>query len=443
MDRYKRRVKGEFVPRSHTFRMRNRAGEEFWGQLNNVLTRWKGKPAVLCFLKDITDQKRLEAQLQQAQRMESIGTLAGGIAHDFNNILGGILGYASLTKAVIPSDHKIYSYVETIERSAVRAAELTAQLLGFARGGKYKVAPVDLNHVVDDTMKIISRTLDKSIDIEIRRCEQLPTVEADAGQLEQVLMNLCVNAGEAMPAGGTLTIETDVETLTDEYVKTHVGAKPGPCVTLSVTDTGIGMNKETRERIFEPFFTTKGEGKGTGLGLSMVYGVVKNHEGYVDVRSEPGHGTTFNIYLPVSGKPEEKESSEVDTPLQADELILVVDDEEAIRSFVKEVLGRNGYRVLLAKDGAEAINVYQQHDGDIGLIILDMVMPKMGGQETFLRLRAHNPGVKVLLSTGYSQSGKAQEILDTGVMGFIQKPYRPNALLAKVRSVLDATKTPA
>lgn len=388
-------------------------------------------------MRDITEQKHLEQQFFQAQKMESIGTLAGGIAHDFNNLLGGILGYASFMKSKMEPDHPFYQYVDIMERSSMRAAELTSQLLGFARGGKYDVKSVNVNNIIGETVKLVERTFDKSVEIETRLTESLPTVMADSGQLQQMLMNLFVNAADAMPAGGKLAIETSSQTLTDEYVKTHVGARAGAYACISVMDTGIGMDKETQKRIFEPFFTTKQEGKGTGLGLSMVYGVAKSHGGYITVYSEPACGTTFRVYLPISGEREEAESLKTEAPHGRNELILVVDDEEPIRSFTETVLANNGYRVLLAEDGAQAIDVYKNHDDAIGMVILDMIMPKMGGQQTFLQLLAQDPQVKALLSSGYSQTGKAQEILDSGVLGFIQKPYQAHTLLSKVRDVLD------
>jgi PAS domain S-box-containing protein len=253
-------------------------------------------------MRNITEQKQLEQQLLHAQKMESIGTLAGGIAHDFNNILGGIIGYAALTKSKMTRDHPFFAYIDAIERGGLRAAELTSQLLAFARGGKYKVQPVDLNAVVDETLKIIGRTFNKSIDIQVRPARDLPTIEADAAQMQQVLMNLCVNASDAMPTGGKMIVETSVSTITEELAAAHAGARPGPCVNLIVTDNGIGIDGETVQRVFEPFFTTKEEGKGTGLGLSMVYGVVTNHGGIIQVASEPGKGTTFRVFLPIGGK---------------------------------------------------------------------------------------------------------------------------------------------
>jgi PAS domain S-box-containing protein len=386
--------------------------------------------------RDITEQKQLQEQLLQAQKMESIGTLAGGIAHDFNNLLGGILGYASLMKTKLPEGHQIYQYADTVERSATRAAELTAQLLAFARGGKYEMRIIDLNAIVNETLGIIGRTFDKSIDIETHLDEQLPTIEADAGQIQQVLMNLCVNGRDAMNGHGRLIIETKVETITEEYVRAHMNAVMGTCVVLSVTDTGSGMNEEIVERIFEPFFTTKPEGEGTGLGLSMVYGVVKNHDGYVRVYSEPGEGSTFKVYLPVNGKPKAREKQECGAIDNGSGLVLVVDDEASIRSLARDILESYGYNVLLAEDGPEAIKLYSERGDEIDLVILDMVMPKMSGRETFAKLKDLNPSVKALLSTGYSQNGKAKGILESGVMAFVQKPYNVNALLSEVKSVL-------
>ncbi|GAB4346698.1 MAG: hypothetical protein Kow0099_28180 [Candidatus Abyssubacteria bacterium] len=394
--------------------------------------------AVVSVARDITERRQLERQLIQAQKMESIGTLAGGIAHDFNNLLGGILGYASFIKTKLDRQNEFFNYVNTIERSATRAAELTGQLLAFARGGKYEARVINLTTVIRDVLEIIGRTFDKSIVIEAHLCESLPTVEADAAQLEQALMNLCVNARDAMPNGGKLIIETDAVTLTDEYLRSHADARPGAYVILSVTDTGVGMDSATMQRVFEPFFTTKEEGKGTGLGLAMVYGVIKNHGGYINVYSEPGEGSTFKIYLPVNGTAETQDLLSLDTPLKGNELILVVDDEDSIRSLAKDILESHGYSVMLARDGEEAVKIYKEYRDRIHLTILDMIMPRMGGRETFLKLKSINPAVKTLLSTGYSQNGKAKEILDSGVLGFLQKPYHAEALLLKVRSVLDS-----
>jgi len=388
-------------------------------------------------MRDITEQKRLQQQFFQAQKMESIGTLAGGVAHDFNNLLGGILGYASFMKTKMEGDHPFYRYIDTIEKSATRAAQLTAQLLGFARDGRHDTKPIDLNDTVAETLNLLGRTLDKSIEIETDLFDPLPTTEADAGQVQQALMNLCINARDAMADGGVLRIETRLETITEDYAETHPESSEGSFVVLSVADTGSGMDKKTREKIFEPFFTTKEEGKGTGLGLAMVYGVIKNHGGFVRVQSEPGVGSKFKIYLPASGLSKEKERSTPEMPRGGSELLLVVDDEEAIRALTKEMLETFGYKVMLAENGQEAVRLFEKHRDEIDLVILDMVMPKMGGRETFFRLKEISADVTALLSTGYSQSGKAQEILDGGFMGFLQKPYKLADLLSTVRNTLD------
>lgn len=420
--------------------LRRKDDSTIWAETKvSLLHGSDGKPTgILGVARDITEKLQLQQQLFQAQKMESIGTLAGGIAHDFNNLLGGILGYASLIKTKLSRNHHTFDYAETIEKSASRAAELTAQLLAFARGGKYEATVLNLNTIVGETLEIVTRTFEKSIEIRACLAESLPTVEADPAQLQQVLMNLCVNARDAMPNGGKLTVETRVETVSAADAKAYPAARPGSYVTLSVTDTGCGMDKETEKRIFEPFFTTKEKGKGTGLGLSMVYGVVKNHGGYVRIFTEPGVGSTFKIFVPVSGKKLTRDTKPKDQPQGGSETVLVVDDEEVIRSLTKDTLESHGYRVLLAEHGLEAIGRYREQNEAIGLVIIDMVMPKMGGRETFLKLKEIDPKVKAILATGYSQDGEANEILDSGVMGFIHKPFQLDELLSKVRAVLDS-----
>jgi PAS domain S-box-containing protein len=404
---------------------------------NAVYDHGKNIVAYRGFMRDVTEQRQLEHQLLQAQKMESVGTLAGGIAHDFNNLLAGILGYASLIRSKSSHNQQLYNYAEAIERSASRAAELTSQLLAFARGGKYETAVLSLNRIIHETLAIVNRTFDKSIEVGLHANESLPTVEADAGQIQQVLLNLCLNARDAMDGQGKLTIETDFETITEDYAKSHPDVAPGSYVTLSVTDTGVGMDKETMQRAFEPFFTTKEPGKGTGLGLSMVYGIVKNHGGYLQVDSKLGAGSTFKIFFPVSGKTEARDPLGNGRQKGGDEMILVADDEEVVRSLAKDILEWHGYRVLLAEDGAEAIEVFKKHSADIDLVIADMAMPKLGGRDTLLKLRELNPKLKALLCTGYSTDDVAQEILDTGALGFVQKPYQQEQLLSKVRSALN------
>ncbi len=431
-------IEGELI-RDVELQMERRGGEPIWVSISVEPIRDREDHIIESRLMviDVSERKKLEAQFIQAQKMESIGTLAGGVAHDFNNLLGGILGYASFMKTKMEEDHPFYKYIDTIEKSATRAAQLTARLLGFARTGQDETMPVDLNEIITETMNILGRTIDKSIEIKTDLLKNLPTIEADAGRLQQAIINLCVNARDAMAEEGVLSIETRVEAINKVHAKAHPESKEGSFAVLSVTDTGTGMDKRTKEKIFEPFFTTKEEGKGTGLGLAMVYGVVKNLGGFIWVYSEPGVGSTFKIYLPISGLPEMEEHPVAEAPRGGTELVLVVDDEEPIRALAKETLESFGYKVMLAEDGREAIRLYEKHKEEIDLVILDMVMPKMGGRETFSGLKQISSQVKALLSTGYSQSGRAQEILDGGVMGFIQKPYKLSDLLSTVRRTLD------
>ena len=390
---------------------------------------------------DITERRRLELQLFQSQKMESIGTLAGGIAHDFNNILSGILGYASFMREKIDVSHPFFSYIDIIQRGAKRAAELTSKLLAFARDGSFDVKPVNINRVVVETLSIIERTFEKSIEVKSVLADGLPTVEIDPVHIQQVLMNLVVNARDAMPNGGRLIVETGIRTFSGLQIRREIEGAEGTYVVVSVEDSGQGMDKNLMQRIFDPFFTTKEKGRGTGLGLSMVYGVVRNHGGFIRVYSEPGQGSVFRVYLPVSGKPEIVSGEESnDRELRGNERILVVDDEEDIRTFLGEIFKEYGYQVELAENGRDALTLYGENKDRIDLVILDMIMPKLGGRETFLKLKEIDPHVRVLLSTGYSQNGKAQEIIGEGMLGFIQKPYQVNELLSKVRLILDGSK---
>lgn len=392
--------------------------------------------------RDITERRSLEAQLIQAQKMEAVGLLAGGIAHEFNNILGGILGYASLMRLKMEPDHPFWGYVETIEKSSQRAALLTSQLLGFARKGKYDLRSLNLNLLAEDTLAIVRQTFDRAVTVEARLAESLPKVEGDTMQLQQVLMNLCINARDAMPKGGSLVLTTRTEQVAEGDERIPPESKAGLYVLLSVADTGCGMDEETQAKIFEPFFTTKEKGKGTGLGLAMVYGVAKNHGGFVTVRSEVGRGSAFTLHLPAAEKPSERRPEALAGPEKSrgavsDQTILVVDDEESIRSLARDILEGEGYRVLLAEDGPQALEAYREHQGEIGLVVLDLIMPKLGGGEVFLKLKEMDPGVHVLVSSGYSQEGKAQEILSGGALGFVQKPFHVRDLISKVRQGLD------
>ncbi|MDR7569219.1 MAG: PAS domain S-box protein [Armatimonadota bacterium] len=387
--------------------------------------------------RDVTEQKRLEEQLIQAQKMESLGTLAGGIAHDFNNILGSIVGYLGLIKEDLPAEATLRQYFEVVERSALRASELTRQLLGFARRGKFTVQRVQLRTLCEEVLNLFRSTLHERIEVRTRFPEDLPEVEGDPAQLQQVVLNLCMNAKDAMPQGGVLTLELG-EALADDPTS------QGPpdlrrYVVLTVRDTGVGMDDYVKSRVFEPFFTTKEPGKGTGLGMAMVYGIVRNHGGFVDLQSEVGKGTTVQVYLPVpvESQPQPEEEAATGVAEGSGELILVVDDEEPLCNLLREVLTRRGYRVLVARSGEEAVDLYQQWRDEVDLVILDMVMPGMSGAEAFEAILRLNPKARVLLSSGYTQEGAAGELLRKGARGFLQKPYLITELTAKVREALE------
>jgi len=387
-------------------------------------------------VRDISDRKRLEAQLQQAQKMEAVGTLAGGIAHDFNNLLMGIQGYTSLMLLKIDSNHPHYEKLKSIEQYIESGAELTKQLLGFARGGKYDVKPVDLNALVDKTATMFGRTK-KEVIITTKFEQDLWAVEADQGQIEQVLLNLFVNAWQAMPGGGNLTLETQNVTL-DAAAVSPYGLSPGSYVKISVSDSGLGMDENTRRRIFEPFFTTKEMGRGTGLGLASAYGIIKNHNGIIEVESKIGEGTTFTLYLPSSNKTVQKDAGQEGVILRGPETVLLVDDEDMIIEVGAEILEALGYKVLTARSGPEAIEVFRSNKNQVDIVVLDMIMPGMGGGDAYDQLREIDPGVKVLLSTGYSLRGEASEILKRGCNGFIQKPFNIKMLSQKLREILDS-----
>ena len=391
---------------------------------------------------DITERKRveqerkeLEEQLRQSQKMEAIGTLAGGIAHDFNNLLMAIQSRTSIMMMDKDSSHPDFGQLKGIEGYIGNAADLTKQLLGFARGGKYEVKPTDLNAFIRKENRMFGRTK-KEITIHEKYEESLWTVEIDRGQIQQVLLNLYVNAWQAMPTGGDLYIRTQNVTLDEKYIKS-CQTEPGRYVKISVSDTGIGMDKATRKRIFDPFFTTKGLGRGTGLGLASAYGIIKNHGGFIDVYSEKDHGSTFNVYLPASEKKVVEEKKASSKALEGSETVLFVDDEEMITEIAENLLAVLGYKVLIAETGKEAIDIYEQNKDEIDVVVLDMIMPDLSGGDTYDRMKEINPKVKVLLSSGYSINGLATDILSRGCNGFIQKPFKMKELSQKLREILD------
>ncbi|RLB17116.1 MAG: hypothetical protein DRG63_04230 [Deltaproteobacteria bacterium] len=394
-----------------------------------------GNPVgMLVVIRDISERKKLQAQLQQAQKMEAIGTLAGGIAHDFNNLLMGIQGNVSLMLLETDEEHPYYHRLKNIEEQIQSGSKLTSQLLGYARHGRYEVEALDVNEIVRETSETFGRTK-KQITIHHDLSPDLWLVDADKTQIEQVLFNIYVNAWQAMPGGGDLFISTRNTTHKELEGRVYRG-KPGNYVLLSIRDTGIGMDEKTQERIFDPFFTTKEMGHGTGLGLASAYGIIKGHGGYIDVESKKGHGATFKIYLPASKKQArpQKKANEMIKKTQA--TVLLVDDEKHIAEVGKELLEALGYNTYVASNGSEAVEIFREHKDHIDVVLLDMVMPKMSGKEVFKRLKEMDPNVKVLLSSGYSLDGEAQELMDLGCAGFIQKPFRLKDLTRALVEIL-------
>jgi PAS domain S-box-containing protein len=415
-------------------------GSEFPVELTVYRVPLPGPPRFTAFIRDLTEARRLEEQLLQAQKMESVGRLAGGIAHDFNNLLTAISGYAQLALEHSELAPEVREDLTQIRAAAGRAVEVTSQLLAFSR--RQVLQPVALN--LGDTLREISpmlrRLLGEDVGLVTSIGPSLGHVLADPGQLTQVILNLAVNARDAMPAGGRLTLEAANVDLDAEYAQGHAEVVPGPYVLLSVTDTGVGMDEATRARLFEPFFTTKGQGKGTGLGLATVYGIVKQSGGHIWVYSESGRGTVFKVYLPrVEAVTGERQTPAM-RPRQTTgtETILVVEDDEGVRAFVKTVLEARGYRVIPAANADDAVERAARHDGRIGLLLTDIVMPGMSGVDLAARIRAMAPGLKVLFVSGYTENTIVHHgVLDPGV-SFLAKPFSPDALAERVRAELDS-----
>jgi len=412
-------------------------GRKLWIKMNLTPTfDEKGNiNGILGIGEDVTKSKHLEEALHQTQKMEAIGTLAGGTAHDFNNLLMAIQGNASLMLLETDPEHPNYQKLKNIVQYVKNGSDLTSQLLGFARGGKYEVRPTDINELIKKTCEMFSPTK-KEIKIHETYQNDLWTAEVDQGQIDQVVLNLFVNAGHAMTGGGDLYIQTENIILDESYVRS-LKIEPGKYVKISVTDTGVGMDEETQQRIFEPFFTTKQMGRGTGLGLASAYGIVKNHGGYINVESEKGVGTTFTIFLSASDAEAVEEKESAQEAIKGNEIILLVDNGDMIIDVDNEMIDKMGYTVLLARSGKEALEIYQNHQDIIDIVILEMIMPDMDGGEVFNAMKDIDPDVKVLLSSGYSINGQATDILERGCRGFIQKPFSIEDLSQKIREVLD------
>ncbi|WP_414575801.1 response regulator [Anabaena sp. CCY 9402-a] len=409
-----------------------------------VASRWSlvrdeyGQPkSILSVDTDITQKKHLEAQLLRTQRLESIGTLASGIAHDLNNILTPILAGAQLLPLKFPdADERTQHLLEILEINAKRGADLVKQVLSFARGVEGKRITLQLRHIIVELSKILKETFPKSIKIVTDVSKELWTVCGDSTQLHQVMMNLCVNARDAMPDGGTLTIMAENLLIDENYVRMNLEAKPGPYIVVTVSDTGVGIPEEHLDRIFEPFFTTKAVGKGTGLGLSTLIGIVKSHGGFVNVDSEVGLGTTFKVYLPAVGGTEVFSPDELTPPIGQGELILIVDDEPAIRDITRTSLESHQYQALVASDGIEAIAIYAKYADKISAVLVNLMLPGLDGLTTIRTLKKINPDAKIIATSGLIAKNKLGEIVNTGAAAFLAKPYTINELLLALNQVI-------
>ncbi len=435
---------GEVTPEPLELPIRGKTDRRFQALVTSGFHLVNGAPAkATVVIHDLTEikkaeeeKKRLETQLQRAQKLEALGTLAAGIAHDFNNLLMSILGNTSLVLMDIDPNHPHYENLKNIEKSVKSGEALTRRALGLVRPGSYQVMPTNINELIQSSAKMFGRTK-KEVRILSKYQKDVWNVNVDPNQIDQVLLNLFVNAWQAMSGGGDLYIETRNVALDSDFVRPY-GVPPGNYVRISVSDNGTGMEKETVERIFDPFFTTKEAGQGTGLGMAISYGIIKDHHAVIDVRSTPGEGSTFDIYLPASPAGMKTETQSSLPPAKGEETILIVDDEQMILDVARRLLEKMGYRVVTAGSGKEAVDIYQARGAEIDMVILDMIMPGLGGSETFDRLQAVDPAVPVLLASGYSERGKAEEILARGCRGFLQKPFTPEALALKIRQVLDS-----
>jgi signal transduction histidine kinase/CheY-like chemotaxis protein len=432
-------MRGEEIPGLYEFEILHREGRRIHVEASVTEIEYRDGKAILGLLRDVTEQRALEAQLNQTQRMESIGRLSGGVAHDLNNLLTPIIGYGEIlgSDSALPARQR--EAARQVVQAAFRARDLVRQLLAFSRRQTLEFRPIDLNEMVSGFENLLRRTIREDIRIEFRSAPSLATIQGDRGQLEQVIMNLAVNAQDAMPDGGVVLIETSQVELDGGYAAKHPGVKPGTYVMLAISDSGHGMDDQTRERVFEPFFTTKDKSRGAGLGLATVYGIVKQHGGHVWVYSEPGEGATFKCYFPaVDAVGLEPELVQVPPKsVRGHETVMVVEDETLVRQMVVSILLNEGYSVLEAEDGEHALRLLENHQGSLHLLLTDVVLPGMNGKELFRRIVARFPGIRVLYMSGYTDNMIAHRgVLDEGV-AFLQKPFSGQGLRSKVRQVLE------
>jgi two-component system, cell cycle sensor histidine kinase and response regulator CckA len=442
MEQARLKQAGDFRQKTnYSFRIVTKSGKAKWVEIYSKTIQFQNHSANLLTMIDITGRRQAEEKLLQSQKLEAIGTLAGGIAHDFNNLLQAILGYSDLLlmkKAPGDPDRR---KLEAIHHAARDGADLVSRILTFSRKAEAKVRPVDLNAEIRRVEKLLWRTVPKMIEIKLALADGLRIIDADPAQIEQLLLNLAVNARHAMPDGGRLLIETSNVSLNDEYLRAQLGAKQGNYVLLTVSDTGMGIPPEVLDRIFEPFFTTKTRGEGTGLGLSMVHGIVSQHRGYIRCYSELGIGTSFRIYFPESASEFTSDLTLTrEMPAFGTETILLVDDDDRVREMAQEMIEERGYQALVASRGEEALEIYAAHKNDISLVILDLIMPGMGGKRCLEELLRIDPNVRVLIASGYSSGGLTEEERGTGAKGFVNKPYDAKDILAAIRKVLDGGK---
>jgi PAS domain S-box-containing protein len=436
-ERGRTRLQDDAFPPQYEFKIVRKDGAERWALMTAGRLEYEGQPAVIGTLFDITERKALEGQLRYAQKMEAIGKLAGGVAHDFNNVLTAIVGYANVLHLKMGKNEPMQAHVDQILAATERAAAMTQTLLAFGKKQVVSLKSGDLNDLVLRMEKLLSGLVREKVVLTMRCAAGHLPILADNSQIERILMNLLVNARDAMPDGGTVTIETGTAELDSGFVKNYGYGKPGHYAVVSMTDTGTGMDSVIREKIFEPFFTTKGLEKGTGFGLSIVYDIVKEHRGYITVDSEPGRGTTFKVFLPLAEGSAEKRVPAASIAARGSETVLVADNDDDVREFVKAVLAGHGYTVIEAPDGEEAVATFRKYQDAVQLLVLDVIMPKMNGSEVYRAIHRIRPDIRVLFTSGYKEEVIVQKGMLTPGQYFMEKPFSLKELLAKVREVLE------